>query len=308
MKFSFSTRNVAADSFLELCDKTAEYGFSGFEIFDAVQEKQQHADSIFHSYITPGAKRKLVNRHISIAALTYPQQIDAATDPEALCGYVEQAALAGCPNVIVQIPSVPENVCQVLESAVRKAQSAGVMILLETLGELAHTQRALEVIGMFGSAALGVCWNIRQTCFVGHELADTTIQTLGAYINYVRLGDRKDGTDVLIGDGELPVRDFMNALRSLNYDGFVCVDWNEEITDPDIVLTHFVSYMTSVTPEDTKKKPVYYNRARTGTHPWKKFDVIDLTFSQVLDEMVERYPDQYAFKYTTLSTSSRNWE
>ena len=67
MKFSFSTRNVAADSFLELCDKTAEYGFSGFEIFDAVREKQQHADSIFHSYITPGAKRKLVNRHISIA-------------------------------------------------------------------------------------------------------------------------------------------------------------------------------------------------------------------------------------------------
>jgi len=300
MKFSFSTRNVAAESFLELCDKTAEYGFAGFEIFDPAQEKQNHADSIFHSYITPGAKRKLVNRHIAIAALTYPLPLTADTDPEAICDCVERAATAGCGNVIVSMEEVPENLKDVLMSAVTRAQSLGVMILLETAGALAHTQKVLEVIGMFGSASLGVCWNIRQTCFVGHELADTTIQTLGAYINYVRLGDRKDGTDVLIGDGDLPVKDYMNALRSLNYDGFVCVDWNDEISDPDIVLTHFVSFMSAIAPDDAKKKPVYYNRARTGTHPWKKFDVIDLTFSQVLDEMAERYPDQYAFKYTTL--------
>jgi len=300
MKFSFSTRNVAAESFLELCDKTAEYGFAGFEIFDPAQEKQNHADSIFHSYITPGAKRKLVNRHIAIAALTYPLPLTADTDPEAICDCVERAATAGCGNVIVSMEEVPENLKDVLMSAVTRAQSLGVMILLETAGALAHTQKVLEVIGMFGSASLGVCWNIRQTCFVGHELADTTIQTLGAYINYVRLGDRKDGTDVLIGDGDLPVKDYMNALRSLNYDGFVCVDWNDEISDPDIVLTHFVSFMSAIAPDDAKKKPVYYNRARTGTHPWKKFDVIDLTLSQVLDEMAERYPDQYAFKYTTL--------
>ena len=33
---------------------------------------------------------------------------------------------------------------------------------------------------------------------------------------------------------------------------------------------------------------------------WKKYELIDLTFSQVLDKMVEEFPDQYAFKYTTL--------
>lgn len=35
----------------------------------------------------------------------------------------------------------------------------------------------------------------------------------------------------------------MNALRSLNYDGFICTDRNSEITEPDVVLTHFVNYM-----------------------------------------------------------------
>ena len=33
---------------------------------------------------------------------------------------------------------------------------------------------------------------------------------------------------------------------------------------------------------------------------WKKYDVIDATFSDVLDTMAEKYPDQYAFKYPTL--------
>ena len=39
MKFAFSTKNVTANSFLELCNKTAEYEFSAFEIFDAENEK-----------------------------------------------------------------------------------------------------------------------------------------------------------------------------------------------------------------------------------------------------------------------------
>lgn len=33
---------------------------------------------------------------------------------------------------------------------------------------------------------------------------------------------------------------------------------------------------------------------------WKKDELIDLTFPQVLDKMVECFPDQYCFKYTTL--------
>ena len=96
------------------------------------------------------------------------------------------------------------------------------------------------------------------------------------------------------------IADFINALKSLNFDGFICVDWNDEITSADIVLTHFISYMSRITDSGKNTRPVYYNRSKTGTHPWKKFDVVDLTFSQVLDKMVEYYPDQYAFKYTTL--------
>ena len=81
--------------------------------------------------------------------------------------------------------------------------------------------------------------------------------------------------------------DFINALKSLNFDGFICVDWNDDISSADIVLTHFVSYMSRLLVDGKNTRPIYYNRSKTGTHPWKKFDVLDLTFSQVLDKMVE---------------------
>ena len=47
MKLAFSTKHVVTDSFLSLCNKTSEYGFSGIEIFDTADEVRAHADSIF---------------------------------------------------------------------------------------------------------------------------------------------------------------------------------------------------------------------------------------------------------------------
>ena len=71
MKFSFSTKNVKRSSFAEVCNVAKEYGFSAFEIYDAFEEKSSHADSIFSSATKAGSKRKLINRHISVSALTF---------------------------------------------------------------------------------------------------------------------------------------------------------------------------------------------------------------------------------------------
>ena len=48
------------------------------------------------------------------------------------------------------------------------------------------------------------------------------------------------------------------------------------------------------------KKFLYSNKTHTGKFIWKKDVLIEKTFSQVLDAMVDEFPDQLAFKYTTL--------
>ena len=303
MKIVFSTKNVNRASFLDTCRYAYDYGFAGFEIYDAIKERSAHHDSILRRDRTADSKRKLINRGLSVAALRYPHSLetDEATS-EALVKYVDMAAGAGVEYVIVRVEQQTsfDVLKQKLDAAIGKAETADVEILLETVGYLANTENVIEIINFFSSAAIGVCWNVRGTYFSAGETAETTIKTLGAYIKYVRLGDMKDGRTVLIGEGELPVEKLLGALSSLNFDGFICAAWNEEINDADIVLTHFANYIASVSREKKNYDRAYYNRAKTGTFVWKKYDVIDATFSDVLDTMVENYPDQYAFKYPTL--------
>ena len=303
MKLVFSTKNVARASFLDLCRFADEYGFAGFEIYDAMRERTQHADSILRRDRAADAGRKLLNRGLSLSALRYPHSLETAeADADTLRKYVDMAAAAGVEYVIVRVEEkIPfETLHDKMADAVSRAESTGVEILFESVGYLSETERILDLINRFSSAAIGASWNVRGTYFGAGESTETTIKTLGAYIKYVRLGDMKDGRTVLIGEGELPVEQLMRALSSLNYDGYICAAWNEEINDADIVLTHFINYLSALRREKKSYEHTYYNRDKTGTFVWKKYDVIETTFATVLDTMAEKYPDQYAFKYPTL--------
>ncbi len=303
MKIVFSTKNVKRASFLDTCRYAYDYGFEGFEIYDAVNERSSHYDSILRRDRVADAKRKLVNRNLSVSALRMPSPIEnEETTAELVEKYVDMAAVSGIANVIVRAEkNVSFDILEKkLSAAIKCAETADINILFETVGFLANTENVIGIINHFASSVIGASWNVRGTYFDAGETAESTIKSLGAYIKYVRLGDMKNGKTVLIGEGDLEVEKLLNALSSLNYDGFICAAWNEEISDADIVLTHFTNYISALNREKKSTAHAYYNRAKTGTFVWKKYDVIDATFADVLDTMVENYPDQYAFKYPTL--------
>ena len=303
MKITFSTKHVSRASFLDTCRYAYDYGYAGFEIYDAVKERKQHHDSILRSDRVPDSKRKLVNRNLAVSALVYPYSIETEeANGDEILKYVEMARTSGIERIIIrnEVKTSNDILSEKLSRAIKLAEEADIQILFETAGYLAETENVIDIINFFSSAVIGASWNMRETYFKAGESAETTIKSLGAYIKYARMGDMKDGKTVLIGEGELPVTNFINALSSLNFDGFICVAWNEEINDADIVLTHFANYIGSLAREKKEYDKAYYNRSKTGTFVWKKYDVIDATFSDVLDTMAETYPDQYAFKYTTL--------
>ena len=303
MKIVFSTKNVSRASFLDTCRFAFDYGFEGFEIYDALKERNVHHDSILRRDHVADAKRKLINRNLAVSALRMPMAVeDKETTSDIIVRYVDMAAASGIENVIVK---VEENVSfdvldEKLSEAIKRAENTDVNILFETVGYLSNTENVIGIINHFASVAVGASWNVRGTYFAAGESAETTIKNLGAYIKYVRLGDMKDGKTVLIGEGDLEVTKLLGALSSLNYEGFICAAWNEEISDADIVLTHFTNYISSLGRDKKTFDAAYYNRDKTGTFVWKKYDVIEATFSDVLDTMAETYPDQYAFKYPTL--------
>lgn len=303
MKLAYSTRNVDRPSFAGLCRLGYDYGMAGFEIYDAVVERKRHADSVLRTEKISEGKNMLSNRGLEVSALMYPVALDnAEASANALVQYVDMASLAGIEFIVVTVEGEvdPQALKTKYADAVSRAESQDIGILFETVGPLCASEKLLAIINCFRSTVIGASWNTRGTFFGAGESAETTIKTLGAYIRYVRLGDRNGDADCLIGEGSLPVDKFLNALRSLNYEGFVVADWNSEVQDADIVLTHFENFISRVTENRKKSPKLQENRSKTGTFPWKKYEVIDATFGDVLDTMAETYPDQYAFKFTTL--------
>ncbi|MEG0457196.1 MAG: AMP-binding protein, partial [Oscillospiraceae bacterium] len=74
--------------------------------------------------------------------------------------------------------------------------------------------------------------------------------------------------------------------------------WSSDLSDAAIVFPNFIDYMSNYTKKAVVRNHLYDNATCTGKYVWEKDILIDYTFSQVLDQMVEEFPDQYAFRYT----------
>ena len=72
MKLSFSTIDAVTADFTGVCNLACDYGFNGFEIYDIDNGPAASADGPFDSVSSASAKRKLVNRRLSVSALVYP--------------------------------------------------------------------------------------------------------------------------------------------------------------------------------------------------------------------------------------------
>ena len=129
MKIVFSTKNVKRPSFLDTCRYAYDYGFSGFEIYDAVNERSRQHDSILRRDRVADAKRKLINRGLSVCALTMPMPLEAdEVTSELVVKYVDMAANAGVTDVIVRMEEKlsEEVLSEKLDAAIKRAEAQDV--------------------------------------------------------------------------------------------------------------------------------------------------------------------------------------
>lgn len=187
------------------------------------------------------------------------------------------------------------------------AERAGVTLLIPTRGAYADTGALKSLLDRFASDFLGAAWDVPCAAAVGKS-PEEIVTDLGAYIHHVYLCDglmeSGQAQPRLLGEGELPLSDVFAALRSISFDGFFSFDWQPgpgALGDADVVLPHYAALARSMGRDPRQsRRQLYENNRRTGKYIWKKDTLIDLTFSRMLDRVAEEFPDQYAFRYTTL--------
>lgn len=309
MKLSFSTNYWKDRTVSDFFKYAAIYGFAGIEIHSVRELDNLNINSVY-------SKQKDTNININCINLsTDIGDADKASDASHEIGECFTVAKKldvkyirlKCGGDVTDGVAM-ENAASFIKRHLKEAEDAGVTLLVESMGVFSDTSRLRDFLDSFASDSLAALWDFYYPFSVCHETPDLSIKNLGAYVRHIHIKDCDEaGLPCLMGEGCMPIRSFLMALRSINYEGYLSLEWNpewvSELDDPDIIFPQFSAYLSSFDEEPWKRNTYYKNRAGTGNFVWKKDTLIEKTFSEVLDTMVKNFPDQPAFKYTTLDYS-----
>ena len=309
MKLSFSIQYWNGIDWNAFRTAAADAKLQGIELYDIDGPVFQGKSSPTNPELAAATRRSLTNQGMQIPCI---DTVGDFTDPgfeQELAECAEAAENLSVPYIGLHTSFDNQAACaERLAQLLKFIGTRPVTLLVETTGAYGDTARLRDLLNRFADDRLAAVWDMHATCVGGGEDAETTITNLGAYVRHVHLHDyrRENGFAVpeLAGEGDLPMRELMNALRSVNYDGFISLQWNPDwidgLSDIEIILTHFSSCMARFESTRLNRKHLYWNNAHTGNYVWKKETLIEKTFSQVLDTMVQEFPDQTAIRFTTL--------
>ena len=308
MNLSFSTRGWNSMNWEDQVRDAEEMGFAGIEPYN-IQDYPSLSGKggAFHPFMQNETMRALRKAGLSIPCFDTYIDLSLAEEPaEKAISVIRTASAMKVPYVaFCALKDREDEVRRNLDGLLKTAKEENVCILLKTVGIYADTGRLRKLMDDYACDELAALWDMHHPVRDFSEMPDKTIRNLGGYVKHVHLRDSNDDLSYnLIGEGTLPVQEMMNALSSIDYNGFISLewkpDWMPDIPDREIIFSHFLNYMNRFENPRGKKKSLYFNHDGTGKYIWKKDELIDMTFGSVLDRLVEEFPDQYAFRYTTL--------
>lgn len=317
MKLAFSTLGCPDFDWPDILAMAKDFGFQGIEVRGLGRTIFSLRGKPFLPENVSATAKQLRSLHLEISCLSsgcplcYPEKTRETISE--LKEYIDLAAKLNCKYVRVLGDEHPEIrgevddtvVSETLRAVVPYAEQAGVTLLVETNGVYSNTKRLAELLCSVPSDSIGALWDMHHPYRFCNESPEETVQNLGAYIKYTHIKDSivEDGkiSYQIIGEGDLPIAQFLGALRSINYEGYVTLEWLKSyapnLSDAGIVFPHYSNFMASLLGSQAQESTLFENRARTGVYIWPKDKLIDLTFPQLLDRVATEFPDQYAFRF-----------
>ncbi|MCL4507925.1 MAG: sugar phosphate isomerase/epimerase [Chloroflexi bacterium] len=275
MKFGFSTLACPFWSVEQIVDAAAHLGYDGVEwrllngnVIDPVAGREQVEQAV----------RQCRQRGIGVCALDTSCRFNlrAPHDREAqvtsLLHWIELAHAVEVPLLRVfgganqagegPVPSEDEVnswVVAALRAAAPAAARVGVTVALETHDAFSSARRTATVLREVSSAHVGALWDSHHPYRVG-ETAEEVIDALGPHLVHVHVKDARRRTPgnmdwqlVLLGEGEVPVREQLQSLVRRQYQGWVCVEWEKkwhpELVEPEVALPQHIAWLKQVVEE-----------------------------------------------------------
>jgi sugar phosphate isomerase/epimerase len=143
----------------------------------------------------------------------------------------------------------------VLEAAIPAAERLGVAIGVETHDAFSASSVLAELLAMVESGSVGAVWDSHHPHRMGEPPAEVMARigarTLLAQVKDARRAPKRDDgwRLVLLGEGEVPVREMLGLLTAGGYRGWISVEWEKrwhpEIEEPEVALPQHLERLNS---------------------------------------------------------------
>lgn len=319
MKISFSTLACPNWSWQDIYGAAKDLGFNGIEIRGLGNEIFSVKAKPFTDSQLPVTIDKLNSLGLEISCLSSGACLkykDKFAEAKAeIVAYAQLASKLGTSyiRILADLEPAPvdevddDHIIECLKKLIPIAEEYNVTLLVETNGVYCDTARLASVLDKVASRKVAALWDMHHPYRYNNEAPETTVANLGQYIKYTHIKDSVINADGkveyrLMGNGDIPVKDMISALETINYDGYITLEWVKrwasDLSDGGIVIPQYAQYMA---PYKKKHKHSLQTSIKgTGHYPWPKEKILNYTFPDVLDRMCEDFPNQYAFRYTEL--------
>ena len=260
---SFSTLGCPDWSFTEILDFAAKHHYDGIEMRGIKRELDLTKCPEFSSPQRIKKTLKMVKdkglRFVDLGSSAEMHHTDAKQREKNLDEakrFIDLAQKLNCPYIRVFPNNLPNNekrneVIELIEKGLLElsnyAQNSNVTVLMETHGDVLRTDELIRIMEATKSTHVGLVWDIINMWSVTKEPPAAVYNQLKKYIKHVHIKDLKliDNKEkyVLLGKGDSPIFEAIDALYNGGYKGFYSFEWEKlwhpEIDNPEIALADY---------------------------------------------------------------------
>ena len=262
-KLSFSTLGCPSWSFTQIVNAAVEYGYEAIEIRGILKDMDITKSPEFNTPASIVNSMKILQdkklKVICLGASTNLHYADAErrkANLDEAKSLIDLAQKLNCPYVRVFPDKLPKDqdrnaTMDLIMNGLRElgdyAKGSNVSVLLETHGDVVKSDDLVYIMKNTAGPHVGLIWDVSNMWCKTREPAATVYENLKKYIKHVHFRDSMfvNGVEksVLLGQGEVPIREAARLLKEDNYKGFFSFEWEKrwmpKIENPEIAFPQF---------------------------------------------------------------------
>lgn len=131
------------------------------------------------------------------------------------------------------------------------AKGRNITVLMETHGDVVKIEDLQTIMQAAKHPNVGLIWDVTNMWAITKETPAAVYNALKSFIKHTHIKDAKlvDGKlqYTLLGEGDVPVFEAINALQKEDYKGYYSFEWEKlwhpEIAEPELALAHYSARM-----------------------------------------------------------------